>query len=98
MRTRELLGNRILNNCLPTIKYSVNFNGDVSATENIGMVRYTHGKDTPGSRRFLTMLTEKGLLLDFITRSFSGNATQAVRVNRVISIGSWVSLSFDRTG
>ena len=94
MYYKEVYGRRILSNCLPPIKYSVNNRNTISITEDIGVVKYTTGKNTPGAKRFHKFLQEHGALEDFILKAFTVRATSDVRHGEKVLIGSWISGAF----
>ncbi len=95
MQFKEKYGRRILNNCLPPIKFSVDRRGHrISITENLGRICYTTGKTTPGALKFYSFLQEKGVLEAFITKSFSGNVVSHIINGDKVLIGSWVRYSF----
>ena len=89
----ELYGNRILNNCLPPIKYSVS-GREISIERNIGDIKYTVGKITPGSKRLKEFLIEHNALEDFIEEAFTGRPTGPVREGNIVPIGKWILNSF----
>ena len=89
----ELYGNRILNNCLPPIKYSAS-GREVSIVRNIGDIRYTVGKITPGSKRFKEFLIEHNALEEFIKDAFRGRPTGPISAGEIVPIGKWILSSF----
>ena len=98
MSNKEKYGLRILNNCLPPIKYSISVDGEtISIKEKVEVIKHTKGKNTPGSRKFLAFLKEHDALFAFIDASFNAAPVYGVRSPRgtPVKISGWIRESFD---
>ena len=97
MLDREKYGRRILNSCLPPVKYKVMGLGRISLTDltSRGSIHITAGNFSQYAEDFRIFLHNNGVLKLFIECAFSNRAIcGTVLDNRGISSYEWLSKAF----